>query len=247
MTAAMIARVELGERALTVEELTQLAVVYQVPPACILAPWIPSDADNTRPIVGADFQTTPSDAACYLIENQYPQYPGSIAEFGSALEGRLSLQIFSNRDLLAQLASDPSQSNYKRLINGQIEVFLNDIRSWRDNLKAEVVGLLGFDPFIFLDGFVPSPKVGWWPDQLDEKLAPIPSDKLANASKAIEKLNEDYLNYRHQIVHGYFTDLGYARTDAFDTVENRVQDIFDTLRDLDKIQAAVDFVARKSN
>lgn len=71
-TSAMPARIEPGERGLSVEKLVQLAVACQVSPAAILLHWSQEDITKPPALSGVNYKLPLDDAQNWTLNYEYP-------------------------------------------------------------------------------------------------------------------------------------------------------------------------------
>ena len=200
LTSGKLARVETGDRGLSVEELVQLSVAYQVPPATILTPWSQQDLAKPPTLPGADYKTSLGDAQNWILQYSYPSYPGAIARYGSAIQGALHTRLYTSPQALAALASNPTPEKYDELILNELEKFLEPLSEAIETFYGEVTTLCGFDPRPHFKDFEESEENGSWPDSIDPLLLKTittdPAEALTTCREkkaAVDELKGVYL------------------------------------------------------
>ena len=200
LTSAMLARVETGDRGLSVEELVQLSVAYQVPPATILTPWSQQDLAKPPTLPGADYKTSLGDAQNWILQYSYPPCSGAIARYGSAIQGALHARLYTSPQALAALASNPTPEKYDELILNELEKFLEPLSEAIETFYGEVTRLCGFDPRPHFKDFEESEENGSWPDSIDSLLLKTittdPAEALTTLREkkaAVDELKDVYL------------------------------------------------------
>lgn len=200
LTSAMLARVETGDRGLSVEELVQLSVAYQVPPATILTPWSQQDLAKPPTLPGADYKTSLGDAQNWILQYSYPPCSGAIARYGSAIQGALHARLYTSPQALTALASNPTPEKYDELILNELEKFLEPLSEAIETFYGEVTRLCGFDPRPHFKDFEESEENGSWPDSIDSLLLKTittdPAEALTTLREkkaAVDELKDVYL------------------------------------------------------
>ena len=200
LTSGKLARVETGDRGLSVEELVQLSVAYQVPPATILTPWSQQDLAKPPTLPGADYKTSLGDAQNWILQYSYPSYPGAIARYGSAIQGALHARLYTSPQALAALASNPTPGKYDELILNELEKFLEPLSEAIETFYGEVTTLCGFDPRPHFKDFEESEENNSWPDSIDSLLLKTittdPAEALTTCREkkaAVDELKGVYL------------------------------------------------------
>lgn len=217
MTAAMLAKVENGERSLSVEELVQLAVAYQVPVQVIVTPWVDVPAFQKPPLAGADYQTSVSSAQAWLIGGAYPPYPHAITRWGSALEGAASSVVFSNPSNLERLFNSPTPETYAKLIHQAIPEVFSYASNAVAKFKKDVIEWLGFDAFAYYADSTPTTENWRTPTAFREKLDSI-TDWTITPQQIVhfQHQYEQAMNLAGSIRMGFFTDDNYATVDGLE-------------------------------
>lgn len=200
LTSGKLARVETGDRGLSVEELVQLSVAYQVPPATILTPWSQQDLAKPPTLPGADYKTSLGDAQNWILQYSYPPCPGAIARYGSAIQGALHARLYTSPQALAALASNPTPEKYDELILNELEKFLEPLSEAIETFYGEVTTLCGFDPRPHFKDFEESEENNSWPDSIDPLLLKTittdPAETLTTLREkkaAVDELKDVYL------------------------------------------------------
>lgn len=200
LTSGKLARVETGDRGLSVEELVQLSVAYQVPPATILTPWSQQDLAKPPTLPGADYKTSLGDAQNWILQYSYPPCSGAIARYGSAIQGALHARLYTSPQALTALASNPTPEKYDELILNELEKFLEPLSEAIETFYGEVTRLCGFDPRPHFKDFEESEENGSWPDSIDSLLLKTittdPAEALTTLREkkaAVDELKDVYL------------------------------------------------------
>ncbi|OFM86042.1 hypothetical protein HMPREF2651_05570 [Corynebacterium sp. HMSC063A05] len=112
LAVSILEKIENDDRAITIEELVQLSVAYQVPIQAIVTPW-ESLGMEKRPLPsGADRNSSEGNIQKWLFHGNYPTYPDVITRDGSSLEGATSTLMSSAPTALNELAKSPTPKTY---------------------------------------------------------------------------------------------------------------------------------------
>ncbi|KQB84063.1 hypothetical protein [Corynebacterium oculi] len=221
----MLARVETGERGLSVEELVQLAVAYQVPPTAILTPWSEDDTAKPPVLSGADYKLPLKDAQNWTLNYEYPPFPSAVTRYDSAIQGAINARLYKNPATLLALSNDPTPENYEALAVKEIDLFLEPLTQAIENFYKKVTDYCGFDPRPHFDGFVESEKAGYWPDSIDPLLLKAVTTDPTTAIAELEGQKEQVEELKDVYLNGYGQDAVYSTIESLrsfpETVEQR--------------------------
>lgn len=207
MTSAMLAKVENGERSLSVEELVQLSVAYQVPVQTIIVPWEDTHETDHEPLSGAYHKAKAHDAREWMLHGKYPLNVNAIARYSSTLEGAANTIIFNDTHALEELSKSPTPETYAHLVHKTIPEVFRFATDAVAQFQKEIEEWLGFDPFPFFDDFTPSIERGWFPPKLIEALDAIHPWTITNSE--MDHFRNQYRelsNLTEGIRLGYFSD-----------------------------------------
>lgn len=225
LTSAMLARIETGERGLSVEELVQLAVAYQVPPATILIPWSQEDIAKPPALSGADYKLPLEGAQNWTLSYEYPPYPSAITRFGSAIQGAINARLYANPATLLALSNDPTPDNYIARTTKELDAFLEPLTQAIDNFYTEVADFCRFDPRPHFEGFEESEQNGSWPASLDPLLLKAITEDPTTALAKLEEKRAKVAELKHAYLSGYGKDAVYSTIGPLrnfpETVEQR--------------------------
>ncbi len=244
LTVSILGKIENGDRAITIEELVQLSVAYQVPIQAIVTPWEPLGLEKRPLLSGADRNSSEENVQEWLLHGKYPTYPGVITRAGSSLEGATSTLIFSDPTALNELAKSPTVETYQRLTEEALKQVLDPIEGAVSSFIAEVSRWIGFDPFTFFDDFEENPQ-SLWPLDLEERLLSTELPKAAEKLKSLRQAHNDVKVLLHEAKHGLLTDLSYATPEFPTGVEEWVNSQAMRLVNWNRIELALEYVTKK--
>lgn len=217
MTSAMLAKVENGERSLSVEELVQLSVAYQVPVQTIIVPWEDTHETDHEPLSGAYHKAKAHDAREWMLHGKYPPNVNAIARYSSTLEGAANTIIFNDTRALAELSKSPTPETYAHLVHKTIPEVFRFATEAVAQFQKEIQEWLGFDPFPFFDDFTPSIERGWFPPKLIEALESIQPWTITKPQiDYFRKQYSELSNLTEGIRLGYFSDIHDATVHDLD-------------------------------
>lgn len=247
LTSAMLARVETGERGLSVEELVQLSVAYQVPPATILTPWSQQDLAKPPTLSGADYKTSLGDAQNWTLQYNYPPYPGAIARYGSAIQGALNARLYTSPQALAALASNPTPEKYDELILNELEKFLEPLSEAIETFYGEVTTLCGFDPRPHFKDFEESEENGYWPDSIDSLLLKTITTDPAEALTTFREKKTAVDELKGVYLIGYGANAMYSTAELLRGYPETVEALCSDLDLYHKIETAINYAYKQQS
>lgn len=209
LTASILGKIENGDRAITIEELVQLSVSYQVPIQAIVTPWEPLGIEKRPLLSGADRNSSEENIQEWLLHGKYPTYPGVITRGGSSLEGTTSTLIFSDPTALNELAKSPTAETYQRLTKEALKQVLDPIEVAITSFIDEVSKWIGFDPFTYFEDFEDNSQ-SLWPPDLEEQLFAADLPNTAKKLESLKQAHNDVKNLLHEAKNGLLTDLYYT-------------------------------------
>lgn len=164
LSVSALGKIENGDRSVSIEEVVQLSLAYQVPIQVIVCPWGPLETHAAPVLSGGSRETSTTDVQQWLLKGDYPPLPSILSPVGSSLEGTASAAVFRHPENLAALADSPTPETLRSLLQeavqditapiiNAIDAFVNDLEEW-----------LGFDPFPLFKDFEETPEALWPPE-----------------------------------------------------------------------------------
>lgn len=217
LTSAMLAKIENGERAISVEELVQLSVAYQVPVQAIITPWTNDPLLQNQPLSGGATQAPIEAVQGWLLRGKYPVQADDIVPRSSSLEGAVNAHIFTDPEKLKILSSAPDLATYSKMVHQTVPLILQELDNGIERFKNDVEHWLKFDPFRIAASFISPAQSSGFQRLLRDELTNV--EKWEITSYQIRRFDMRWLNLNHyadEIISGYFSNLDFAIVKGLD-------------------------------